>query len=79
MQDSRCVWRLESSLRPSARALEKMDSRLRGKDELSVRNDGPCVRNYGLSVENEGLCTVLFWTVFLMHRSVSWSNHEFEC
>ena len=64
MQDSKCVWRLESSLRPSARALEKMDVRASGNDELSVRNEGPSVRIDGLSVENDGLCAVLFWTVF---------------
>ena len=33
----------------------------------------------GLSVENDGLCAVLFWTVFLKLRSVSWSNYEYEC
>ena len=37
MQDSTCVWRLESSLRPSARALEKMDSRLRGMTDPMSR------------------------------------------
>ena len=79
MQDSRCVWRHNSSLRPCARVLEKMDVRASGNDELSVRNEGPSVRIDGLSVESGGLCVVLFWTVFLKHRSVSWSNHEYKC
>ena len=80
MQDSRCVWRHNSSLRPCARVLEKMDPvRASGNDELSVRNEGPSVRIDGLSVENDGLCAVLFWTVFLKLRSVSWSNYEYEC
>ena len=37
MQDSKSVWRLNSSLRPSARALEKMDSPLARNDGLNVR------------------------------------------
>ncbi len=72
MQDSKSVWRLNSSLRPSARALEKMDSRLRGMTDSTSRHDG-------LNVENYGLCAGLFWAVFLKHRSVSWSDHEYEC
>ena len=86
MQDSKSVWRLNSSLRPSARALEKMDFCLRGMtdstsghDGLSDESDGPSVRNDGSNVENYGLCVGLSWTVFLKYRSVSWSDHEYEC
>ena len=46
---------------------------------LSDESDGPSVRNDGSNVENYGLCVGLSWTVFLKYRSVSWSDHEYEC